>query len=558
MYTYFNKKSFSPLPPRRLQTIRSKEIDPDLDETLDDRVSFLDDLPTQPLSRSPSPSLPNSPSYYEDDRPTQPLEPMPSPAPLLDWLEDMPTQPLEDANTSPRRVSPFENLDEYPTQPLHFMSSPSHEVDLSELPTQKIPSPLPTPRISISSSVSASSSSSSGNSSTVRSRRRRYRRNSLTPLRWIANSTRRSSNSPSSSPSLSPNGKRVREIVDNKKSPDPKKVRSHETVGVEKELETQREKEEEISQELPNLFSVFTSQNGDEPDTLQTEFELSSRSPTPSPQFETASPVVQRLVLLLQSKPVQKVTLKKIFNDKKKPPEKENLAPASPSDLGQAQPQSTSTQTNSSRQTQAARLLSSPLPLRADRVRTLTTTSLNSQERDEIERLARTLGSVRFDEDMKYRATHLIVGSQRRTHKLLIGIARGCWLMKTDWVIKSFDEGGWLDETEHQIPDHWFPGYQPSRLAHMSGRYNLLKGITIYINPSIPSYEMVKRLIHLTGAKYTKFPKLCNLCVVVQGHQLPPYILENEHIPAVRIEWLFDSVASFEKKKLDDYWVFRD
>eukprot|EP00798_Chlamydomonas_sp_ICE-L_P009913 gene9913-7780_t len=46
------------------------------------------------------------------------------------------------------------------------------------------------------------------------------------------------------------------------------------------------------------------------------------------------------------------------------------------------------------------------------------------------------------------RVTHLVMGSDRRTLKVLIAIANGAYLVKPEWLIQSHAAGQWLDEEE--------------------------------------------------------------------------------------------------------------
>ena len=47
------------------------------------------------------------------------------------------------------------------------------------------------------------------------------------------------------------------------------------------------------------------------------------------------------------------------------------------------------------------------------------------------------------------RVTHLVVGSDKRTLKLLLGVAEGAHLMSPAWVTDSLTAGQWLPEADY-------------------------------------------------------------------------------------------------------------
>ena len=51
------------------------------------------------------------------------------------------------------------------------------------------------------------------------------------------------------------------------------------------------------------------------------------------------------------------------------------------------------------------------------------------------------LGSLKIVEAVDATTTHIIVGGPRRTLAVLEGMARGCWILKPEWVFVSLEKG---------------------------------------------------------------------------------------------------------------------
>lgn len=44
--------------------------------------------------------------------------------------------------------------------------------------------------------------------------------------------------------------------------------------------------------------------------------------------------------------------------------------------------------------------------------------------------------------------THLVIGGERRTLKLMLAVANGAWLVSPQWVTASLEAGRWLPESQ--------------------------------------------------------------------------------------------------------------
>ena len=86
----------------------------------------------------------------------------------------------------------------------------------------------------------------------------------------------------------------------------------------------------------------------------------------------------------------------------------------------------------------------------------------------------------------------------RRTHKLLIAIARGHWVVSVDWLTASAAAGECVDPSNYELTEH-APGCRSSRLA---GGGTQLRGLTIAVGGELEmSHEELRELIRAAGGE---------------------------------------------------------
>lgn len=49
------------------------------------------------------------------------------------------------------------------------------------------------------------------------------------------------------------------------------------------------------------------------------------------------------------------------------------------------------------------------------------------------------LGDFMFSDDVCETTSHVVTGSPRRTLNVMLGIARGCWIVSYEWVRNTFE-----------------------------------------------------------------------------------------------------------------------
>lgn len=63
------------------------------------------------------------------------------------------------------------------------------------------------------------------------------------------------------------------------------------------------------------------------------------------------------------------------------------------------------------------------------------------------------LGGFIIEDNVSEKTTHVVTQGPKRTVNLLKGIARGCWIVLQEWVLKSLDADMWLEEDKFELTD---------------------------------------------------------------------------------------------------------
>ncbi|XP_073445276.1 microcephalin isoform X2 [Dendrobates tinctorius] len=89
--------------------------------------------------------------------------------------------------------------------------------------------------------------------------------------------------------------------------------------------------------------------------------------------------------------------------------------------------------------------------------RSLVMTSMSAEKQSTIIQVVKKFGGFVFSDEVCETTSHVIAGSPRRTLNIILGIARGCWILSCDWVLWSLERGHWIPEEPYELSDH-FPG----------------------------------------------------------------------------------------------------
>ncbi|KFQ61158.1 Microcephalin, partial [Pelecanus crispus] len=83
--------------------------------------------------------------------------------------------------------------------------------------------------------------------------------------------------------------------------------------------------------------------------------------------------------------------------------------------------------------------------------RTLVMTSMSSEKQNTVIQVVNKLGDFLFSNDVCETTSHVVTGSPRRTLNVMLGIARGCWIVSYEWVLWSLELGHWISEEPYEL-----------------------------------------------------------------------------------------------------------
>jgi len=166
---------------------------------------------------------------------------------------------------------------------------------------------------------------------------------------------------------------------------------------------------------------------------------------------------------------------------------------------------------------------------------------------EELIETVRLLGTCEIQSEIDDNTTHLVVGSNMRTLKVIVAIAKGLCLVRTDWISESMKVKRWLNEADFSI-DEWFPAAQISQRLHETNSPNelLFNYTTFYIGKDIlfPA-KTLQLVLESLGGKVKERPFGTDIILGT-----PPY---NTDIIAITETWVFDSLVAWKKLDFVDY-----
>ncbi|XP_043398289.1 microcephalin isoform X13 [Chelonia mydas] len=208
--------------------------------------------------------------------------------------------------------------------------------------------------------------------------------------------------------------------------------------------------------------------------------------------------------------------------------------------------------------------------------RTLVMTSMSSEKQCAIIQVVNKLGGFLFSDDVCETTTHVVTGSPRRTLNVMLGIARGCWIVCYEWVLWSLECGHWISEEPYELSANFpaapmlltllfFPlnGFQElSRYGlhnpicrlqrHLSsGKYQqdlFSSQPVMFISlASQPPCDKLSELVQLCGGKICKTLRQAKIYI---GEYLGK---KQPEIKYLSEKWILDSVTQHRICPLENY-----
>jgi len=166
-------------------------------------------------------------------------------------------------------------------------------------------------------------------------------------------------------------------------------------------------------------------------------------------------------------------------------------------------------------------------------------TGISPNERDDLLDRIEELQSTTVLEVMNKRVTHVIVGQERRTLKVVQAMAMGVWIVSKTWIDESFAAGKWLNEEPYQI--------QIWKGTHKSKNRSLLFTEKFYVHrKTIPAPKLLEDLLTICGGNIVTLPNYSDICISPTASLRG---LSKLNIPVVHEMWVIESIS--QNKRLE-------
>ncbi|XP_024841925.1 microcephalin isoform X1 [Bos taurus] len=150
--------------------------------------------------------------------------------------------------------------------------------------------------------------------------------------------------------------------------------------------------------------------------------------------------------------------------------------------------------------------------------RTLVMTSMPSEKYSVVIQVVNRLKGFSLAQEVCGSTTHVLAGKPRRTLSVLLGIARGCWILSFEWVLWSLEMGHWISEEPFEL-SNYFPAAPLCRQERLSsaGQYRgtlFADQPTMFISPaSNPPRAKLGELVVLCGGRVTQVPRQASIFI---------------------------------------------
>ncbi|XP_075603445.1 microcephalin isoform X4 [Balearica regulorum gibbericeps] len=184
--------------------------------------------------------------------------------------------------------------------------------------------------------------------------------------------------------------------------------------------------------------------------------------------------------------------------------------------------------------------------------RTLVMTSMSSEKQNTVIQVVNKLGDFLFSDDVCETTSHVVTGSPRRTLNVMLGIARGCWIVSYEWVLWSLELGHWISEEPYELSSS-FPAAPICRLQrHLSTEkyhQNLFSNQPVmFVSPtSQPPCEKLIELIQLSGGKICKALRQAKICIGKNPGK------KYQEIKCLSEKWILDSITQHTICPMENY-----
>ncbi|KAM4729876.1 microcephalin isoform 1-T1 [Anableps anableps] len=184
--------------------------------------------------------------------------------------------------------------------------------------------------------------------------------------------------------------------------------------------------------------------------------------------------------------------------------------------------------------------------------RTLVMTSMPTEKQQTVVQVVKALGGFSVIDRVCESTTHVVSGGHRRTLNILLGIARGCWILSFEWILWCLEQRQWIPEEPYELSDQ-FPAAQICRLQrhlsageHQQDLFQDQPAMFVSQRSQPPTQSLVE-LIELCGGTACKTVRQAGICIGKYSGRRP----EGSRI--LSEQWVLDSITNLKILPYDNY-----
>ncbi|XP_021572769.1 microcephalin [Carlito syrichta] len=186
--------------------------------------------------------------------------------------------------------------------------------------------------------------------------------------------------------------------------------------------------------------------------------------------------------------------------------------------------------------------------------RTLVMTSMPSEKQNVIIQVVNKLKGFSLAQEVCETTTHVLSGKPLRTLNVLLGLARGCWILSYEWVMWSLEFGHWISEEPFELSDHFPAAPLCRRERHLSARQyqgTLFSDQPVmFISPaSNPPRAKLCELVLLCGGQVSRAPHEASVFIG------PPSGQKTAVVKYLSEKWILDSVTQHKVCAAENYFL---
>ncbi|KAM4590834.1 microcephalin [Odontesthes bonariensis] len=185
-------------------------------------------------------------------------------------------------------------------------------------------------------------------------------------------------------------------------------------------------------------------------------------------------------------------------------------------------------------------------------MRTLVMTSMPSEKQHTVVQVVKALGGFSIVDRVCESTTHVVSGGHKRTLNILLGIARGCWILSFEWILWCLEQRQWIPEEPYELSDQ-FPAAQICRLQrhlsageHQQDLFQCQPAMFVSQHSQPPTQSLVE-LIELCGGTVCKTVRQAGICIGKYSGRRP----EGSRI--LSEQWILDSISNLKIISYENY-----